>query len=443
MASENKAPPPWGVLYQPPNPDGSRKKCGNCVFWVRGDPGKCVIHEKSIDVYKDHICGYYVYGRPKSEWVGLEEIEPVKPKYSGLERILGGTSCDTCKAFDNGSCHMVYVEGNPAKVDAKACCARWTPKEVKKSMLTFKKFKKSHKLSRYTTFQGMKISIETDKGEYRHWHDPNTGESGKTKFKYPYGYVTRGKEGLDGDKVDCFVGPNEGVDTVYVIHQRKTPDFKEWDEDKVMLGFESKKDAKQAYLSHFNDDRFFGSMDVMSVDRFKESFVNKSLDQNYALEDDKPPQGTEENDPSMSSPGLDELEVPQDPFDVTNLQNVQMLLQNIEGMKDEELLQLGQVIWGEGYEYRPVSENQIRAEITGFLLDQADMLSVIQPPTVSELPRQETEMQSSGSDLSQTSDTEENLSQEQNSGEEESQKEESESFKSMEFFAKLDLGNMK
>lgn len=221
----------------------------------------------------------------------------------------------------------------------------------------------------------MKISIETDKGEYRHWYDPNTGEKGKTKFLYPYGYVTRGKEGLDGDKIDVFVGPNENSDTVYVIHQRKTPDFKEWDEDKVMLGFESKKDAKQAYLSHFNDDRFFGSMDVMSFERFKDSFVNKAI---YSSDVQNPMQ---DQDPTQTNP------IPTvDPYDVSNPVSVTNLLNNIATMGDKDLLKLIQEIWGNNYEYRSLTENQIRAEIRGFLRDQMELIEAMDSVPVGQDP---------------------------------------------------------
>ena len=134
---------------------------------------------------------------------------------------------------------------------------------------------KARKLSRRMKFRGMDISIETDKGEVRHWHDPHSGESGETKMRYPYGYLRR-THGMDNDHLDCFVGPEEDAEEVYIIHQRKKPDFKHWDEDKCLLGFESAKQAKAAYLMHFNDPKFFGSMDRMPVEEFKEAFI-KSL----------------------------------------------------------------------------------------------------------------------------------------------------------------------
>ena len=125
-----------------------------------------------------------------------------------------------------------------------------------------------HKLSRRMKFRGLDISIETDEGEVRRWHDASTGEEGKTKMSIPYGYIRR-TEGVDGDHVDVFVGPREDAENVYVIHQRKAPDFKTFDEDKCMLGFHTADEAKAAYKNHYNDDRFFGSMSVLPFEKFK------------------------------------------------------------------------------------------------------------------------------------------------------------------------------
>lgn len=137
---------------------------------------------------------------------------------------------------------------------------------------SFSKIGKARSLSRRITFRGLNISIETDKGELRHWHDPHSGEKGSTKMIYPYGYIRR-TEGVDGDHVDVYVGPNEDAKNVYVVHQMKAPDFKKYDEDKCMLGFDNADAAKKAYLAHFNDNRFFGSMSVMPFEEFK----NKAL----------------------------------------------------------------------------------------------------------------------------------------------------------------------
>lgn len=125
----------------------------------------------------------------------------------------------------------------------------------------------AYKLQDRITFRGLEISIENKKGSRRYWYDPHGKEKGSTLMHADYGYI-RGTEGTDGDHVDVYVGPNEAAAKVYVIDQMKKPDFKEFDEQKVMLGFGSAKDAKELYLKQYNDPRFFGSMKEMDFEEF-------------------------------------------------------------------------------------------------------------------------------------------------------------------------------
>lgn len=129
-------------------------------------------------------------------------------------------------------------------------------------------FEKARKLHGRLKFQGFDISIENRKGSVRHWYDKHTDTEGQTKMRWPYGYI-RLTEGMDGDHVDVFVGPDESADAVYVVHQMKAPDFKRPDEDKVMLGFSTAGAAKAAYLAHFDSPKFFGSMTPMGIEEFR------------------------------------------------------------------------------------------------------------------------------------------------------------------------------
>jgi hypothetical protein len=138
------------------------------------------------------------------------------------------------------------------------------------------KVKKGRKLSRRMEFQGLKISVETDKGELRHWYDPANKEEGTTKMKYPYGYI-RNTMVADDEHVDVYVGPNEDSDKVFIIHQMKAPNFDRYDEDKVMLGFTSAREAKAAYLEHYNKPGFFGTMTATDIDAFRRMFVGNTV----------------------------------------------------------------------------------------------------------------------------------------------------------------------
>lgn len=124
------APAPWGVLYAKPNPDGSKKKCDNCVLWVTNN--SCLIHSKNTKVNGSMVCGYHVFGTPATEWRDLPGIQPVEADTSGLEEVGDGTSCDTCMFYDNGKCMAVASENGgtpPVDVEPKGCCARWTAPE--------------------------------------------------------------------------------------------------------------------------------------------------------------------------------------------------------------------------------------------------------------------------------------------------------------------------
>lgn len=102
----------------------------------------------------------------------------------------------------------------------------------------------------HISVKGMRISIENPKGSKRYYGEKD--ENGNRKYnvmKQHYGYfnVTKGK---DGDAVDVFIGPHiEDFENVYCVDQNtKDGDF---DETKVMLGFNGKEEAKEAYLSNY------------------------------------------------------------------------------------------------------------------------------------------------------------------------------------------------
>ncbi len=119
-------------------------------------------------------------------------------------------------------------------------------------------------------FAGFPIMIENPAGSVRCWGE---GEhAGQTVMKYDYGYIA-GALGVDGDEVDVYLGPDENAEWVYVVHQMKPPSFTVYDEDKCLIGFQSADAARAAYLSQYNDPRFFGGMSQMSVEQFRRALV--------------------------------------------------------------------------------------------------------------------------------------------------------------------------
>ena len=122
-----------------------------------------------------------------------------------------------------------------------------------------------YKLQDRYTFQGMDLSIENKKGSIREWKDRN-GQSGETKMLFDYGYI-RNTLGNDGDHQDCYVGDNSNSEYIYVVHQlNQDGDF---DEDKCFLGFNSREEAKAAYVAHIPEDRFGGIIELSIADFIK------------------------------------------------------------------------------------------------------------------------------------------------------------------------------
>ena len=116
-------------------------------------------------------------------------------------------------------------------------------------------------------FAGLTVHVENPAGTIRMGMD-HDGEEWRIDMKYDYGFLYC-SVGADDEGLDVYLGPNQEAKTTYIIHQAK-PDTGEYDEDKVMLGFENAKAAKKAYLDHYNSADFFGSMSQIPYIEFFE-----------------------------------------------------------------------------------------------------------------------------------------------------------------------------
>lgn len=121
-------------------------------------------------------------------------------------------------------------------------------------------------------FQGFDIKVETPAGGIRSGVDKD-GKPWQTVMIYDYGYIKR-SEGLDGDHVDVYVGPDDSAEYVYVVHQVR-PETGNYDEDKCMMGFATADAAKWSYLHHYDDSRFFGAMTILPISLFKDRLGHK------------------------------------------------------------------------------------------------------------------------------------------------------------------------
>lgn len=152
-------------------------------------------------------------------------------------------------------------EVTTSDIDAECKNVNLTPTDAQKKAGNYK--------MGHFSIKGMPISIENPRGSKRKYKDEK-GNDGFVIMRNHYGYFTNTTgNGKDGDAVDVFIGPYpEDFDKVYVIDQNnKSGDF---DESKVMIGFKSKEEAKEAYLSNYNKGwRGFRAITGVSLRLFK------------------------------------------------------------------------------------------------------------------------------------------------------------------------------
>ena len=114
---------------------------------------------------------------------------------------------------------------------------------------------------------GYDISIENPKGSVRSGVDAN-GQAWSVTMNNDYGYI-RGTKAVDGDHIDVFLSDNPDEGSVFVVDQLN--DKGEFDESKVMYGFNSREEAEKAYLSNYSEgwaDRVMAVTEV-SKEEFK------------------------------------------------------------------------------------------------------------------------------------------------------------------------------
>nr|DAS37284.1 MAG TPA: Type I restriction enzyme [Caudoviricetes sp.] len=133
-----------------------------------------------------------------------------------------------------------------------------TPSEAQKEAGNYKKG--------HIKINGFDVTIEQPASSVRSGKDVN-GKEWSVTMSNTYGYI-RGTEGVDGDHIDVFLGPDMNSDMVYVVDQVNTDGS--FDEHKVMMGFPSLEDARSAYLSNYEEGwKGLGNITGVTLDGFK------------------------------------------------------------------------------------------------------------------------------------------------------------------------------
>ena len=119
----------------------------------------------------------------------------------------------------------------------------------------------------HLNLDGYRITIENPKGSVRRGTD-SKGNAWENTLNNDYGYI-RGTEGVDGDHIDVYLSDNPSEGNVFVIDQ-VNPQTREFDEHKVMYGFNSAEEAREAYLANFSEGwNGLGIITEVSKDEFK------------------------------------------------------------------------------------------------------------------------------------------------------------------------------
>jgi len=240
------------------HPPGWKKRKGANGIWdiYEHKSGRVRVQ----DTKRTHPERYQILGRPETSSLVLEGQLRTSPNNQWLEyrgtsnlkdafRQAGQIVKQMRVASQNGGIVEVPSHFHPVTLE---------PPKAKREKFPFEGF---------IDFQGIEIDVENDAGSTRKGTDPD-GTPWKVEMFYPYGEI-RGTEGTDGDKLDVYVGPNHDASLVVVIHQAD-PETGEYDEDKVMLGFDSVEEAIGAYKKQYSKPGFYrdGEHTEMPIGQF-------------------------------------------------------------------------------------------------------------------------------------------------------------------------------
>lgn len=119
----------------------------------------------------------------------------------------------------------------------------------------------------FIDFQGFPVHLEHIRGSVREGVSPE-GKAWRTVMGHHYGEIG-GTEGADGDALDAYVGRNAGSPLVLVVRQ-VDPKTGKYDEDKVMLGFDSVPEAVAAYKAQYDRPGFYGGHTALDISEFRD-----------------------------------------------------------------------------------------------------------------------------------------------------------------------------
>jgi ppGpp synthetase/RelA/SpoT-type nucleotidyltranferase len=103
-----------------------------------------------------------------------------------------------------------------------------------------------------TEFNGIPVVIQWPKGSIRVGKHED-GTPFKTEMRADYGYIPDTVASGDEERLDVYIGPNKDAEYAYAVEQLRKDD-ENFDEFKLMLGFDSLEEAEEAYEYHLGED---------------------------------------------------------------------------------------------------------------------------------------------------------------------------------------------
>ncbi|WP_180644319.1 PLxRFG domain-containing protein [Acinetobacter bereziniae] len=191
------------------------------------------------------------------------------PNYNAVQKADGSVEIVGMKHPSTGE--WVGKKPNAISIDENAHQAATSSQnntpEPTQAQIEAGNYKKGH-----IKVHGLDISIENPKGSERRGTDPNGKEWAQTMSDH-YGYIKRTK-GADNEHIDTYIGNNPDSNQVFIVDQidQASGNF---DEHKVMLGFNNQEEATTAYKSNFDKGWKVGPIRNMDMEQFKDWLKNE------------------------------------------------------------------------------------------------------------------------------------------------------------------------
>jgi hypothetical protein len=135
-----------------------------------------------------------------------------------------------------------------------------------KSLPTLAQIKAGNYAKGKFSLHGLPIVIEQPRNSIRTGKSKD-GKEWQSRMAAHYGYI-QGSSGADGDQIDVFIGAVPENTMAYVINQNNQQG--DFDEHKVMIGFNDAQDAKRAYLESYERNwTGFGNMLPVTIEQLK------------------------------------------------------------------------------------------------------------------------------------------------------------------------------